>query len=278
MPCDYDRMKNGLFRANPTYSTLSYWSRMNPETQAHCETIRRCNQRGGRMLSIVDLLEAGTLTRDLAAYALAAIGAGASFMVGAQPGGAGKTTVMGALLNLVPRDTKLVTAENEAVVEQGIIERSPRRCYVCHEIGAGFYHAYLWGKALRHYFKLPVAGHMLATNLHADTFEQARHQVCVENAVPEADFRHMNLLFFISVEHSGGNVRRRIVSAWESDGAADHRPVFGPDTESPLASKLVSTKDIESAVKRIDAILQSGARTIEHVREALVNATPSSSP
>lgn len=61
---------------------------------AHCAEIERCNQRGGRMLSIVDLIEAGTMTRELAAYSLAAIGAGASFMVGALPGGAGKTTVI----------------------------------------------------------------------------------------------------------------------------------------------------------------------------------------
>ena len=60
----------------------------------HCAEINRCNQRGGRMLSIVDLIQAGTISRDLAAYALAAIGNGASFLVGAMPGGAGKTTVM----------------------------------------------------------------------------------------------------------------------------------------------------------------------------------------
>ncbi len=113
---------------------------MNPEIQAHCETIERCNQRGGRMLSIVDLMASGTLTRELATYALAAIGSGASFMVGARPGGAGKTTVMGALLNLVPQHVTLVATENEAVVEQGIRERLPRHCYVCHEIGNGVYY------------------------------------------------------------------------------------------------------------------------------------------
>ncbi len=59
----------------------------------HCAEIERCNQRGGRMLSIAGLIEAGTVTRDLAAYSLAAIGTGASFMVGALPGGAGMTTV-----------------------------------------------------------------------------------------------------------------------------------------------------------------------------------------
>ena len=70
----------------------------NDEIKKHCAEIDRCNQRGGRMLSIVDLIDAGTVTRDLAAYSLAAISNGASFMVGAMPGGAGKTTVMGALL------------------------------------------------------------------------------------------------------------------------------------------------------------------------------------
>ena len=221
------------------------------------------------MLSIVDLVEAGTLTRDLAAYALAAIGSGASFMVGALPGGAGKTTVMGALLNLAPRDVALVAAADEAVIEEGLRDPMPRRCYVCHEIGSGDYFAYLWGGALRWYFKLPEAGHMLATNLHADTFKQARDQVCGENGVPPSDFRRMNMIFFLAVEEGGWNPRRRIVSAWESDGEQEHRPVFGPDAEAPLASQLVSAEDLEAAGRKIDAILRSGVRTIEKVREAV---------
>jgi hypothetical protein len=135
--------------------------------------IDRCNQRGGRMLSIVDLLEAGTMTRDQAAYSLAAISRGASFMVGALPGGAGKTTVMGALLNLVPKDVELVPADSEEAIEVGLRDQTRRCCYICHEIGDGPYYAYLWGSPLRRYFDLPSTGHMLATNLHADTFDQA---------------------------------------------------------------------------------------------------------
>ncbi|MBM3496717.1 MAG: hypothetical protein FJX72_20715, partial [Armatimonadetes bacterium] len=77
---------------------------------AHCREIERCNQRGGRMLSVVDLVEAGTLTPDVAAYCIAAVSSGRSFLVGASPGGAGKTTVMGALLNFVPPDVALVAA------------------------------------------------------------------------------------------------------------------------------------------------------------------------
>jgi hypothetical protein len=46
----------------------------------HCAELERCNQRGGRMLSVFDLLKAGTLDLDLAAYFLARISRGASFM------------------------------------------------------------------------------------------------------------------------------------------------------------------------------------------------------
>ena len=54
---------------------------MTSDVQTHCTEVNRCNQRGGRMLSVVDLIDAGTLTRDTAAYSLAAICNGASFMV-----------------------------------------------------------------------------------------------------------------------------------------------------------------------------------------------------
>jgi hypothetical protein len=192
----------------------------------HCAEIENCNQRGGRMLSIVDLIEAGTMSRELAAYSLAAIGNGASFMVGALPGGAGKTTVMGALLNFVPRDVSLTAADSESTIACGLAERSRRRCYVCHEIGAGHYYAYLWGKALRVYFTLPAAGHMMATNLHADTFEQARRQVCEENGVDALAFRRMNLIYFLALRRSASGVSRQIAAVWESDGKSEHRQVF----------------------------------------------------
>ena len=128
---------------------LPFGSGMNEEIARHCEELNRCNQRGGRMLSIFDLLEAETLDLDLAAYLMARISRGASFMVGAVPGGAGKTTVMCALLNFVPADVQLAAATPEAVQRAANREMSRRTCFVCHEIGSGSYYAYLWSDALR---------------------------------------------------------------------------------------------------------------------------------
>ena len=221
------------------------------------------------MLSIVDMIEADTITRDLAAYCLAAVGNGGSFLVGAVPGGAGKTTVMGALLNFVPWDVQLVAADGMAAIRRGAESSGPGCCYICHEIGSGSYYAYLWGQELRAYFDLAEAGHMLATNLHADTYAQARNQICRDNGVSEASLQQMNLMFFLSVRV--GNYRR-IEEVWESDGQSPHQRVFSGG--SSLPSRLVSTDDMEKARKTIDEILTSGARTIEQVRAIVCERQP----
>jgi len=236
----------------------------------HCREIDCCNQRGGRMLSVVDLVEAGTLSPELAAYCLAAIGRGASFMVGALPGGAGKTTVMGALLNFVPADVEVAAATADAVAPAGMADDADRRCYICHEIGAGPYFAYLWGRPLREYFRLVEAGHILATNLHADTCEQARDQVCGQNSVPEADFQRMNLMLFLSVGRDG---TRRIVRVWESDGQQPHRLIHEAGAEGLVApSRLVDDADLAAARQIIERLVASGRRTIEDVRAMIVSA------
>ena len=240
----------------------------------HCAEIDRCNQRGGRMLSIVDLIRAGTMGPGLSAYALAAIGNGASFMVGALPGGAGKTTVMGALLNFVPPDVELGSAADMSAIEQGLTNPAPRRCLICHEIGRGPYYAYLWGETLRAYFELPGAGHMMATNLHADTCEQALDQVCGDNDIPESAFRRMNLLLFLSVERGGSGAKRLINAVWESDGRSPHRLLLsGPDFPDDTRSALVSPDDVASARAVIDRIVADGSRTIGQVRAAVLEHT-----
>ena len=227
------------------------------------------------MLSIVDLIEAGTMTREVTAYSLAAIGNGASFMVGALPSGAGKTTVMGALLNFLPSNVPLAAANSEAVIEAGLTDRTQRRCYVCHEIGAGSYYAYLWDEPLRRYFELPTAGHMLATNLHADTFAQAYSQVCDKNGVPSAHFRRMNLLFFLAVDRRSNGVQRRIVSVWESDGRSDHRQVFdGTKPAKLFDSRLVSGDALQAAAGTVERLMSAGVRQIHEVRAMLTAEEP----
>lgn len=223
------------------------------------------------MLSIVDLVEAGTMTREMAAYSMAAIGNGASFMVGAQPSGAGKTTVMGALLNFVPAEVHLAPADGVDAISRGLRKPEPRTCFVCHEIGDGPYYAYLWDETLRRYFELPEAGHMIATNLHADTYEEAREQVCGRNGVKSTHFSHMHLIYFLTVDSEGSGRTRRINALWESNGETAHNMIYdGSSAEMTTESSLVSPAALDSAGRTLDLIMDQDARTIEEVRAAVL--------
>jgi hypothetical protein len=136
-------------------------------------TVNRANQRGGRMLSLVDLLEAGTLTLAQASWLAGHVLRGGSWLVGARPGGAGKTTVMAALLALVPPDAVVRLTDSAG----GWREARPGAYLVSYELSPGFYDAYVWGPEVRRLTEMGRAGCRLVSNLHADTLQEAREQV-----------------------------------------------------------------------------------------------------
>lgn len=148
------------------------------------KVVNRSNQRGGRMLSVVDLLEAGTLSMSHAAWLLRKIEEGSSWLVGARPGGAGKTTVMSALIAMLPEKTPIKLTNPGS----GWKRCSPGDCIVSYEISPGSYDAYLWGEDLRALTELGLAGCRIVSNLHADTLDEAREQIVRENNASEEGF------------------------------------------------------------------------------------------
>jgi len=244
---------------------------MNDAVARHCEELNRCNQRGGRMLSIFDLLAAETLDLDLAAYLMARISRGASFMVGAVPGGAGKTTVMCALLNFVPSETSLIAATPEVVYSAADGKASRRNCYICHEIGSGSYYAYLWSDPLRTYCCLSEQGHMLATNLHADDPDQARNQVCGANGVSKEHFNRFELLIFLRVRGSYSYSRRWIDMVYSSDGSSEHELVFAAAADGGASPTLHSDPEYVAACREFLRAMEGKAGTIEQTRERVID-------
>jgi hypothetical protein len=245
---------------------------MNDAIKRHCEELNRCNQRGGRMLSIFDLLAAKTLALDLAAYLMARISRGASFMVGSVPGGAGKTTVMCALLNFVPIDVFLIAATPH-VVSKASKKTSSRACYICHEIGSGPYFAYLWSDALRAYCELSQDGHILATNLHADDLEEAREQVCGDNNVQRKLFNKFELLIFLRIEGTYLKTHRRIEKVYSSDGLSGHELVFDAANNKkvePVANNYVAEPEYIGACRDFLGQMEASIRTIEQTRQKVV--------
>lgn len=226
------------------------------------------------MLSIFDLLAAETLDLDVAAYLIARISTGSSFMVGSVPGGAGKTTVMCALLNFVPADVPLIAATPEAVYEAGNTKGSASRaCYVCHEIGSGYYFAYLWAEALRAYCGLSGQGHILATNLHADNPQQAREQVCNTNGVPKEHFNKFELLIFLRIEDGYLKSNRRIEEVYSGDGSSGHKLIFRANDKRTLdedAKCYLADPEYVGACRDFLKKIPPNVRTIEDTRRHVV--------
>ena len=225
------------------------------------------------MLSVFDLLTAKTLDLSLAAYLMARISRGASFMVGSVPGGAGKTTVMCALLNFVPADVPLIAATPEAVYQASKAAALPRACYICHEIGSGPYFAYLWSDALRAYCRLSENGHMLATNLHADDLDEASDQVCGDNDVRRELFNRFELLIFLRIEGNYLKTHRLIEKVYSSDGLSDHVLVFDACNNrkiEPKVNNYVAEPDYVRACREFLKKITPKTRTIEQTRRQVV--------
>jgi hypothetical protein len=246
--------------------------------QAHVEALNRCNQRGGRMLSLIDLIEAETIDRPLGAYLAAAMRSGASLLVGARPGGAGKTTVMAALLNFLPHRTRIRAVDDRAVLAEAEgNEQYGRTCYLAHEISsATYYYAYIWGNEARRFFSLAAQGHTIASNLHADTLEETRDQLCRENGVAEAHLRAVTLKLYMGIARSGSQgIRRWLNRVYESDGSQNRllwQNEAGNGFVRSQESRLVSTEQERKYADFLEKLIGQEVRTIEQVRRKLVEA------
>jgi hypothetical protein len=229
------------------------------------------------MLSLVDLIEAGTVDLPLAAYLAAVMRSGASLLVGARPGGAGKTAVMCALLNFLPDDTVIRAVEGRAVLVQGQRDEEPgRTCYLAHEISSASYYAYVWGNEARAFFGLAADGHIIASNLHADTLKETRDQLCRENGVARAHLDAVTLKVYLQVKRGAGwSMRRWVGCVYESAGEGD-RLLWTKEGDGtyvrhqPLESAVVSQEQEEGYAELLAELQRQGLRHIDDVRRALM--------
>lgn len=222
--------------------------------------IQRSNQRGGRMLSVVDLLEEGTLDPDQAAWLVNRIRLGSSWLVGARPGGAGKTTVMSALLAMVPRQGEIRLAN----LGTGWKHSKPGDCIVAYELSPGSYDAYIWGEDVRHFARLGARGCRVVSNLHADTLAEARDQIIGQCGSATEEFDGFQI--FLPVSFSGGfmSPRRKVEKIYafipeSAGGAGGWQALREPPSPSP---------EEEAIAAFLVRCGKSGIRRVEEVREA----------
>ncbi len=243
--------------------------------QHNYRQIELLNQRGGRTLSIVDLVRAGTISVEMAATAMRAMRGGASLLCGARPGGAGKTTLMAAILNLMPPGVPIVAVDRPAVISQGLLRPDSRPlCYLAHEIGAGAYFGYIWGGEVADFLSLVRPPCRIASCMHADTLAELTEilsspPLC---ASPEA-IGKVDLILFMRVDVVAGSCRRRVGTFYEADGRSGHKLLFqwDPTSESfKPADDLHQPDDLPLYVEFIRRLVDQGVFDSRKVRSRVV--------
>ncbi|MCS7237539.1 MAG: hypothetical protein NZ899_04630 [Thermoguttaceae bacterium] len=196
--------------------------------------IEALNQRGGRTLTIVDLIRAHTLDTLMAAYAMRAIEQGASILTAAKPSGAGKTALLAALLHLLPPGEPIITVDKTELITEGL-RRPPEQpaCYLAHEIGPGRWYAYIWGRDVPAFLSLIQGKRRIATCLHADTIEELRSILTGPPLhATRKQVGRVGLVLFMFAGPIGGKFRHRLSHFYEADGKGGHRLIFRWDAQS----------------------------------------------
>lgn len=244
---------------------------MNRVEEKNLREIQGLNQRGGRTLSFVDLIAAGTMTAEMVAHCWVAVAHGASFLTAARPGGAGKSTVLANLLCLLPPGEEIVTVSDAQVVDKGAA-----RCSLAHEIGSGHWYGYIWGRDVAEFLGGMARGQRVASCLHADTLDETRDILTSPPLeVAEADFGMLGLMAFVHVRGSS----RRVAALYERTGEG-HRKAFAWDESTDSIERLgpsgmfgpigASEAEYEERLEAVKRIVGEGDGRFERVRERVL--------
>ena len=242
--------------------------------RANQGAINRLNQRGGRMLSLVDLLAAGTVGLEMAAEMARTAATGGSFLTAAGPGGVGKTTLMGAMLAFVAPGTEIVAVEGPETLDPLAAPPPPPdrpECLVVHEIGAGPYYGYLWGPAVARYFEVAATpGRALASNLHAETFGEARGQLCGPPlGVTREALGRIDLFAFMARQRG----KRRVTDLWRGDGRGGHERAWRWRPADDAFERLLPAADqgdLDRYVQFLEFAREEGVVRMEDLRRRAI--------
>jgi len=243
--------------------------------RSNLREIEGLNQRGGRTLSIVDVMRAGTITPKAAGFLLWRVAHGASLLTGAVPGGAGKSTLLADLLAMLPPGERIVTTPDDRAVSQALRE-TPRagRCYLCHEIGSGHWYGYLWGTTVGRFLQLSDAGGRIAGCLHADDPVQMREILLSPTlGVTREAFGGIGILLFMAFDRSAFSGSRVVDSIWAADDRGEHRLAYkreGALRESKWVRELAAEAgrpSLETCQAFMKRLAEGSANLFEAVRE-----------
>lgn len=246
-------------------------------------------------LSVIELVEKGTLDLPLASLLWLGVEHKASIIVAAKPRRAGKTVLLTALSHLIPPAFDLVFTHGEEEDFAFLLDTDPARTYIlCNEI-SDHLPAYLWGQKVLTLFEALPRGYSLGTTMHADFPDEVVREL--EGPSLRVHPRLVTGLTFIvvlaMVERPEGVLRRvrqvtlvdsgdrsrlpyilRPVSRW--DPATDTFTVdLSPPAQEAVKRRLGLADDLVEALIQRGRVLATwmadGLRTPQAVREKVLD-------
>ena len=161
-------------------------------------------------LSIVELLQAGTMPSRLAAVFWLGMERGASFCFAADPPSSGKTTVLTALLAFAPAETVAYFTRGWGETFDLPPPGDGYPTYLMVNEISDHLPVYSWGPYVIRIFELLTEGYSLCTTLHADTVEGVIEQLEEDIGVPREHLAQLTFVVPLALAQRDGRTVRRV--------------------------------------------------------------------
>lgn len=188
-------------------------------------------------LTILSLIANNTLSSEVAATLWAAVERRLSFVVVAIPRLAGKTTLLNAMLGLLPPHVPVHRLSGEEEEMARLKSAATGGYLVVGEFSQAPVPTYIWGPPVRRVFDTMSAGYSLATALHAPGLDETFDVICRGNGVGDEAASGINFVLYVrrfgdepenfwrrlaevhEVERvEGGRPRGRLLHRWQEQG------------------------------------------------------------
>ncbi|MDP2726555.1 MAG: hypothetical protein Q8P59_03335 [Dehalococcoidia bacterium] len=245
-------------------------------------------------LSVVQLIQAGSMDSSLAALLWLMLERRASLVVAAGPPMAGKTATLTALLDFLPPEVERIYLRGLAESFDFVSRVPPERAYLlCNEISPDL-PTYMWGRKAAMVFQLMGQGYPMASTMHADSVEEVVSILEEALGVPRTLVPRLNLVLTLRVAWSGERISRWVNSlhllrgdsageltslplAQRTSKELQHRPgealVYLEASGLPRNS---AEQELERRSSFLDDLVEKGVSSSPRVRAAIADYRPGS--